>query len=143
MRPPKNKPLPIGVQQACIQERFPQFKYSRVKNTWTGKLRPTTKSPEYLVKIVYSLYTIPQVFVLKPKLHSNAPHTYKENGSLCLYYPPDGSWNNRKLLGNTIILWSAEWLYYYELWLATGQWFGPEAPHGNPNNPNLSLELQI
>jgi hypothetical protein len=128
---PINRPVSLVIQQACIQERFPQFKYSRAKSTWTGKLQPTAKSPEYLVEVTYTLYSIPHVFVLKPKLRPDAPHLYKESGALCLYYPEDGSWNSRKLLGNTIFLWTAEWLYYYELWLATGQWFGAEAPHTN------------
>jgi hypothetical protein len=92
-------------------------------------MQPTDKSSEYLVKIIYRLYEIPQVSVLKPKLHPEAPHIYRASGALCLYYPEDGSWNSRKLLGNTIFLWTAEWLYYYELWLATGQWLGPEVPH--------------
>ena len=134
---PRNKPLSMVIQQACIQERFPQFKFYRAKSMWIGKFRPSTKSPEYLVEINYSLYKIPRVFVLSPKLHPDAPHIYKESGALCLYYPQDNSWNSQKLLGNTIFLWTAEWLYYYELWLATGQWLGPEAPHvdGKSENP--------
>ena len=131
---PVNRPLSLAIQQACIRERFPQFHYSRAQSTWTGKLRPTAKSREYLVEITYTLYSIPQVFILRPKLHPNAPHIYKKSGALCLYYPEDGSWNNRKLLGNTIFLWTAEWLYYYELWLATGEWFGPEVPHTGKNS---------
>jgi len=126
---PRIKPLPMAVQKMCIQERFPQFKYSGMQNAWIGKLKPSAISIEYLVKVSYRLYGIPQVFVLAPKLHPNAPHIYRDSGALCLYYPEDGSWNNQKLLGNTIFLWTAEWLYYYELWLATGQWFGLEAPH--------------
>jgi hypothetical protein len=133
---PKSKPLPIAIQQACIQERFPQFKYSRQKNAWIGGFKPTTKSPEYLVMITYDLYRIPRAFVIKPTLHPDTPHIYKESGALCLYYPEDDSWNNRKLLGNTIFLWTAERLYFYELWLATGQWFGPEAPHTNSKVEN-------
>lgn len=27
-------------------------------------------------------------------------------------------------IANTIIPWTIEWLYYYELWLATGEWLG-------------------
>jgi len=138
---PKSKPLPMGVQQACIQERFPQFNYSRINNSWTGKLKPTATSPEYLVKIVYKPCNIPQVYVLKPKIHPDAPHIYKENDSLCLYYPPDDSWNGQKLIGNTIIPWAAEWLYFYEIWLIAGQWYGPEAPHSISKNPNLSVGL--
>jgi hypothetical protein len=30
-----------------------------------------------------------------------------------------------------IIPWTAEWLVYYEIFKRTGQWIGPEAPHGS------------
>lgn len=127
------------IQRACVQERFPQFRYSRAQSAWIGKLKPTPKSPDDLIKITYELYSIPRVFVLKPKLHPDAPHIYKESGALCLYFPEDNSWNSKKLLGETIFLWAAEWLYYYELWLATGQWFAAEAPHLNNKNENIIM----
>jgi hypothetical protein len=28
------------------------------------------------------------------------------------------------LLATTVLLWAAEWLMHYELWLVTGQWHG-------------------
>ena len=31
---------------------------------------------------------------------------------------------HNKLIANTIIPWTVEWLYYYELWQATGEWLG-------------------
>ena len=27
-------------------------------------------------------------------------------------------------LATTIVPWCSEWLFYYELWLATGEWLG-------------------
>jgi hypothetical protein len=135
--PRSNPPFSIAIQNALIQEKFPQFKYSRESSTWIGELRPSLSSPAYLVQIKYKLYALPKVRVLRPKLHPDAPHIYHDDNTLCLYYPPDDSWNHRKYLGNTILLWTAEWLYYYELWLATGQWFGPEAPHGNTKSQHL------
>jgi hypothetical protein len=134
------KPLPMVIQKLCIQERFPQFQYSSPQSAWIGKLKPSERSIEYSIKVSYRPHGIPQVFVLAPRLHPDAPHIYKDTGALCLYYPEDNSWNSQKLLGNTIFLWTAEWLYYYELWLASGQWFGPEAPHRNnkvENHPEL------
>ena len=29
-----------------------------------------------------------------------------------------------KLLANTVIPWIVEWLFYYEIWLTTGEWLG-------------------
>ncbi|KXK10606.1 MAG: hypothetical protein UZ14_CFX002003214 [Chloroflexi bacterium OLB14] len=128
---PRDKPLSLAIQKACIQEQFPQFRFSKAESSWIGILQPTIESPEYLIKIIYKLYTVPRVFVLKPKLHPDAPHIYKHTGSLCLYFPDDKSWTSQKLLGKTIFLWTAEWLYYYEIWLSTGQWYAPEAPHND------------
>ena len=135
---PSQKPLSLAIQKAFIRERFPQFNCSSTINscTWIGLLQPTLKSAKYLIKVIYKLYYSPQVFVIKPSLNPDVPHTYKKTGALCLYFPGDpgnSSWNKSKLIGATIIPWTAEWLYFYELWLATGHWFGKEAPHGNPS----------
>lgn len=53
---------------------------------------------------------------------------YKD-GSLCLYYPGDLAWDGRQNLHETIVPWTAEWLVLHELYLITGEWKGPEAPH--------------
>jgi hypothetical protein len=33
------------------------------------------------------------------------------------------------MIATTIIPWLALWLYYYEVWLATGHWEGGGIPH--------------
>lgn len=33
------------------------------------------------------------------------------------------------MIAETIVPWTALWLLYYELWLETDEWLGPEAPH--------------
>ena len=32
------------------------------------------------------------------------------------------------LIVDTIVPWAAEWLLHYEIWLATGEWFGDRDP---------------
>lgn len=71
---------------------------------------------------------IPTVRVERPKLKPGAPHLYPD-GRLCLYYPPDRRWHSGYLLADTILPWTASWLYFYELWLDTDEWLGPSAPH--------------
>ena len=62
-------------------------------------------------------------------------HIYR-NGTLCLYDPRERPWSNRDNLHETVIPWTAEWLVYYELFLISGEWHGPEAPHGDqPKEP--------
>jgi len=122
--------LSLAIQQACIKAYFPQFSYSRSNKCWTGTFKPRENSPTYVVRVIYEPNNIPKVKVLKPELRSDAPHVYK-NGLLCLYYPNDASWNRSKLLGKTIFPWIAEYLYFYELWLASGEWLGSEVQHGD------------
>jgi hypothetical protein len=79
------------------------------------------------------------VRVLSPALARRAaapdkciPHLYRE-GDLCLYDPgietEKGDWNRTMLIADTIVPWASEWLFFYELWHATGIWHGREVKH--------------
>lgn len=127
-RPPKLNPLTMGVQDLWMKLIFPGFRFSRTTSSWIGKLKPSEISPEYLVRVFYRPLDIPKVEVVKPLIREDAPHRF-EDGSLCLYYFGDGSWNRNKKIAETILPWTAEWLRFYEIWLATGEWLGNEAPH--------------
>lgn len=65
------------------------------------------------------LLKIPHIFVSK----SNSEHGYV---SLCLYKNNFGHAEFRfgDKLDTTIIAWTKEWLYFYELFLITGRWYG-------------------
>jgi hypothetical protein len=124
----------IGWQEVGVKHFFPQFNYKWVgkHGVWTGTLRPCPKSPEYEIKIDYHLGYRPRVFILSPAIAEDAPHRFKDDKSLCLYFPEDGSWSSAKFIADTILPWTAEWLRFYEIWVVTEIWFGPEAPH-TPN----------
>ncbi len=49
------------------------------------------------------------------------PHVFSD-GSLCLHIP--GQWQSDMTIAEYIVPWIAEWLFYYEVWLATGEWLG-------------------
>ncbi len=117
-----------AVQNMRMGQLFPGFRYSWRTSTWIGYLQPSPSSSRYRVQIVYHGTGRPVVHVLEPKISDDAPHTYPD-GSLCLYYK-DGTWTQAKMLAETILPWTAEWLFFYEYWLSTGKWLGPEAPHG-------------
>lgn len=123
-----NNNASVGQQVFAMRTLFPQFKYRRLLHQWIGTLQPTDESPEYTIKIVYVYPERPKVWVTSPTLVPDACHQYPDK-SLCLYYPSDGDWNHKKLLAYTIVPWTAEWLMFYEVWLLTGNWYGPEAPH--------------
>lgn len=128
MRSPR--PVPISQQIAAMQCDFPSFAFRREGNrpTWRGVIQPTDRGVSYQVKIVYQYPNSPRVWVVSPALHPGNPHHYPD-GSLCLYYPQDGSWRSDKLISKTIVPWTALWLALYEEWCVTGLWYGPEVPH--------------
>lgn len=131
--------LSLGLQLQKMGQYFPNFRYYRERNipTWRGTLKPLEFSPEYEIKISYhfdnQFSKRPQVWVVSPILVENAPHTYPDK-SLCLYYPQDGTWTPHKFISTTVIPLTALWLGFYDIWLRTGIWYGPEAPHGDKKN---------
>ena len=57
------------------------------------------------------------------------PHHYeidKEDNRvcLCLYHPKKFECNRGTNISQTLIPWTCEWLFYYELWLGNGVWYG-------------------
>lgn len=74
----------------------------------------------------------PDMIVLEPNLSVLAggrklPHIYAHVGKgaeLCLWLPGSGDWTPQMKFSDTYIPWTAEWLYYFEVWLATGVWEG-------------------
>lgn len=68
------------------------------------------------------------MWVLSPALFcrpgaDRIPHMYNQE-RLCLYMPGSGEWAGDMSLGHTVIPWISVWLFYYELWHATGEWLG-------------------
>lgn len=109
------------------------MKLRRGVATWTGTLQPRLTSPTYCLQVTYRLGDIPRVRVLKPELARDAPHLYNDR-SLCLYWPKEWRWTESEAIGDTLLPWAALWLYYYELWLDTGEWLGPTS-HVSPKEP--------
>ena len=125
----KNK-VTIGIQEFHMKIKFPNFKFYKnghLSFGWIGNLKPTESSAEYTVKIQYD-HRHPRVYICNPEMLKNAPHQYND-GRLCLYYPKDQSYNNMSIIADTILPWTVLWLYYYEVWIQEGVWWGPEAPH--------------
>lgn len=43
---------------------------------------------------------------------------------LCLFYPKRKEWQRYMYIADTIVPWAIEWIYYYEMWRITGEWYG-------------------
>lgn len=116
------------MQDRHIRSMFPAFRgtIGRGNAVWRGTLQPQSSSPVYDIEIRYKDKRVPKVFVVTPTLAENAPHLYRDR-DLCLYWPKEWRWGARQLIADTILPWSALWLFYYELWLDTGKWLGPSS----------------
>lgn len=103
--------------------------------TLAADLQPTPMSRHYSIKIDYQLGASPDVRVVAPKLQvlrgaKELPHTFPGE-KLCLHLP--GEWSPNMYIAHTTVPWTSEWLFYYELWLITGNWEG--GGHGEPSAP--------
>ncbi|WP_243297749.1 hypothetical protein [Bacillus litorisediminis] len=126
----KQNKLSLSKQVIAMEKIFPDFKVTWKRNTviWIGKLKPTEMSANYTVQVTYSLdMNQPEVIILSPKLQKRGdekiPHIYPGE-KLCLFRPRKKEWTKEMFVADTIVPWTSLWLYYYEMWHATGEWLG-------------------
>lgn len=119
-------------QIGAMKSKYPQFKSKRIgdKVVFTGELFIKPELPQYTVSIEYNGNNRPKVKVISPDLVEKPPHTFSDK-SLCLYHSSNFNWSAEKLIAKQIMDWTIEWIYFYEYWLQTGNWIGPEVPHNN------------
>ncbi|MBE5869551.1 MAG: hypothetical protein E7293_11465 [Lachnospiraceae bacterium] len=149
----KSSPLSLVQQKValCLAYKDAKCNIDKKKNQlfWIGKIRPTAFSYEYTVFLLYQAGKSPKVWVMGDELERlddvNFPHKFDVDAEnkmvrICLYRYSE--FNSSKLLANTIIPWTVEWLYFYELWLATGEWLGGgEHPSdGKPKVEDINKE---
>lgn len=81
----------------------------------------------YRIRVAYHPTLVrPRVTILDPELvvregAAKVPHTFSAN-HVCVHVNEE--WNPSLYLHQTIIPWTCLWLYYYEVWHATGEWLG-------------------
>ncbi len=123
--------ISLDVQLFNMRRRFPNFASQKKRGrqaTWIGILQPTPLSMMYKIKVQYVLDSRPKIWVISPELEKRSdqdkiPHLYPGD-HLCLYLPWTKEWNRNMLISETIMPWTSLWLYYYEIWHATGDWLG-------------------
>lgn len=122
--------VPLYVQRAHLMRAFPDARCDVTRRgflQWTGPLRPTPLSREYIVRLRYELGRSPKVWVSDPPLErfdGELPEHLYSDKYLCLFLPRSREWDKSMSLAATIVPWASEWLLHYELWLATGVWSG-------------------
>lgn len=129
----KIKGILSDIQLKRIKLLFPDMKV--IKSDWNFfeimlKIQPTPISEVYEIKIVYTNNRSVEIYVINKKLkiasnRKTLPHVYdNDKQQLCLYSPSRKEWDSYNYIDSTIVPWTSEWLYYYELWLPKGKWLG-------------------
>jgi len=105
--------------------------------TWRYSATPSAVGRNYDIRIEFKQDSRPEIFVDDPDLHPLAggrrlPHLYQQKPPrLCLYLPRTYEWQPWMRLDQTVVPWTALWLFYFEEWLASDNWKGggmhPEA----------------
>lgn len=142
----KKKELNLPIQAAKIKKRFPGSRIITYPHQliWKGSLTPSYWSDTYDIKIRYKIGMHPAVYVINKKLQrypgkKYLPHVYDTAQQwLCLYYKKAREWKSNMFIADTIIPWTSEWLYHYEIWAGTGKWQG-KGIHGKLE-PYVSCE---
>jgi hypothetical protein len=135
----------LGHQEGALRSYFPSSTVTRKGEeelVWEGELRPTPLSDTYKVRLHYRSGKFIRVNVLAPilRLAEGAkvlPHVYSTpKQELCLYYPKDKEWHEGMYYVQTLIPWASEWLYHYEIWVATKVWHGGGIEHDKAEETN-------
>ncbi|MCL3854166.1 hypothetical protein M1P97_23040 [Parabacteroides sp. GYB001] len=126
----KNLPLTPQQQKGTLIKDYPNGVFKNIsfnKWEWIYQLQPTEGSPFYSFKLVYDDIR-PRIYILdlleRVDGHLELPHVWNDKKQeICLYYPIYQEWTHYKKI-SIFVPWVSEWLYYYELWLVTGTWYG-------------------
>ncbi len=129
------------IQIQAMKSKYPNFSCKKKEGEliFTGDLLIMPELPIYNVSVHYRFRLPPKVFVNSPQLEENCPHRYSDD-SLCLYHRDNFKWNADKLVATMIMQWTIAWIYFYEAWLQTDEWFGPEVPHGNTGRKEVEKD---
>ena len=103
---------------------------------WWGRIQPTPMSLSYLVEIAWQPRKRAVVRVLDPEIEDRAgkppPHIFKGR-DLCLHLHEE--WTYTCPVSTTLVPWSSMWLFFYEIWLFTGEWTGGGHQFGDGSEP--------
>jgi hypothetical protein len=136
---------------------------------WIGPIQPSELSKVYLTEVHFipAAHQYPYVKIIDPEIpfHSDL-HMFLKAGNLCLFdsrlplcvaqsphqaylewmatgvWPGNPEWNVMSLIADTTIPWTAEWLFYYEAWVITGEWLGGGHRSEDVDIPR-SMKLQL
>lgn len=140
----------IAIEDEGVRRNFPGFRRLSALHgcgVWLGQLRPLAQTYDIRVEMAAGCADLDLIYpwragsvrvlggMVRPAPDgSPVPHLYgawndPQGANLCLYYPPDETMALGHQVAQQLLPWAYEWLHYYEMWVVTGVWSGPEAPH--------------
>jgi hypothetical protein len=125
--------LSVREQAAWMRQYHPQFQTTSTNREFRsiGSLQPTDSSRLYTVTILYEAGRRPAAYVAGLRTRpgaERAPHTYGPDRP-CLFHPKGREWRDDMIIATSFVPWLSVWLYFYEVWLATGEWEGGGIDH--------------
>jgi len=92
-----------------------------------GSLQPFAGGIEYQTRIEYDIRRAPRIWIESPRLERRSdeepiPHMYEQE-RVCAFMPQI-DWNREMFIADYVPGRVVQWLYFYEIWRATGEWFG-------------------
>ncbi len=132
--------ISLACQAGALRSYFPDSSIKVKKENeliWIGGITPTPLSETYKIKLHYKRGEFIKILVIGKKLKLatgtfKLPHVYSTaRQELCLYYPKDNEWHPGMYYVHSLIPWSSEWLYHYEIWVGIGKWHGGGIEHNN------------
>jgi len=134
--PARARSLTLAQQAFGLRSVFPEatLRLGRQYLTWQGELRPSELSDPYLVKITYQLGRYPTVRPMNPAITDTdefVPHVFHD-GTLCVH--DERQWHPLMLIVDTFLPWTVEWLWHWEIFLATGKWYGDGIARPGPGD---------
>lgn len=126
----------LPVQAVLLKKKYPESTVTVKKNTlvWKGVIKPTPFSCGYNIEVLCEKGNKPKVYLCEPNIEGiekdDFPHFYLQNKKrkyknkvhLCLNLPAEFDYS--LAIADTLIPWAQEWLFFYEIWLITGEWKG-------------------
>jgi len=132
---------PVQITQRQVRYRDEELDLSGTRlldtMTWTGDICPGQLSDTYTVNFEFTdsdhrVYINVIAPVLDPGAADELPHV-NHDGTVCLH--DFHEWDQSQPIATTIIPWTYEWLYHYELWMGTGTWTGGGGTYTKPVRP--------
>ncbi|MCK9209108.1 MAG: hypothetical protein M0P66_18505 [Salinivirgaceae bacterium] len=126
------------LQEICDNGIITNFSFSKnLYGTYTFKLSLTNQKidgeltgidfTKYKLNIVYKKSIEPYIYVTEPILVKRK-HMHSDD-RLCLYHKKEFKWSDKESIALKLIPWTIIWIYFYEMWLKTGIWYGDEYKH--------------